>query len=135
VLGIAADASSNVYVTGFTNSTDFLTINRAQQNFHYQSTKLGQTAAFVTKLDVNGNILYSTYFGGTNTGGNTQGNAIALAGGNIYIAGRTDSTALPMLNPIQSTKLPASKPDHANAFVAAFDSTGNLTNSTYVGAN
>src|SRR5262249_21219415 len=73
VLGIAADASSNVYVTGFTNSTDFLTINRAQQNFHYQSTKPGYTAAFVTKFDVNGNILYSSYFGGTNAGSNTQG--------------------------------------------------------------
>jgi len=135
VLGIAADASSNLYVTGFTNSTDFLTINRAQQNFHYQSTKFGYTAAFVAKFDVNGNILYSTYFGGTNAGSNTQGNAIVVAAGNIYIAGRTDSTALPMVNPIQSTKLPANKPDHANAFVAKFDSTGNLMNSTYVGGN
>jgi hypothetical protein len=92
VLAVAADASSNAYVTGLTQSGDFpITANAYQPSF-----LSGFTAGFVTKLNSSGSIVFSTYFGGTDGSSNTQGNAIALdSSGNIYIAGSTDSNALP----------------------------------------
>jgi Beta-propeller repeat len=92
VLAIATDPSSNAYVTGLTQSK----MNFPLTAGAYQSSLAGATAAFVTKLNASGNIVFSTYFGGTDSGSNTQGNAIALDSlGNVYIAGNTDSNALP----------------------------------------
>src|SRR5207237_5052980 len=96
VHAITADSSSNVYVTGFTQSVDFPT-QRASGSSVYQPSLIGQTAAFLTKLNSAGSIVFSTYFGGTDVGSNTRADAIARdSSGNIYIAGRTDSNALPV---------------------------------------
>jgi hypothetical protein len=54
----------------------------------------------VSKFDPNGNLVFSTFFGGT---GNEMGAAIALdPSGNIVIAGVTTSTNLPLANPAQA---------------------------------
>ena len=131
VHAITADSSSNVYVTGFTQSSDFPT-QRASGSSVYQSSLIGQTAAFLTKLNSGGTILFSTYFGGTDVGSNTRADAIARdSSGNIYIAGRTDSNALPVTpGAPQSTRRGAG---HANAFVTRFNASGIVSNSTYLG--
>jgi hypothetical protein len=60
-LSIAVDGSGNAYVAGFTDSTDFPTLDQYQA---YQ----GNTDVFVTRLDTNqsgaSGLLYSTYLGG-----------------------------------------------------------------------
>jgi len=57
-LGIAVDGSGSAYVTGYTFSTDFPTLNPIQT---YQSA----ADAFVTKFSSSGNsLVYSTYLGG-----------------------------------------------------------------------
>jgi hypothetical protein len=131
VHAITADSSSNVYVTGFTQSTDFPT-QPASGSSVYQSSLIGQTAAFLTKLNSSGSIVFSTYFGGTDVGSNTRADAIARDGsGNIYIAGRTDSNALPVTPGVpQSTRRGTA---HANAFVTKFNASGIVTISTYLG--
>ena len=95
--GIALDASGNVYVTGGTESTDFLTANA------FQATK-GETFtndAFVTKLTGSGALTYSTYLGGNNS---DVGMAIAAdPAGNAYVTGVTQSTNFPTANPFQAT--------------------------------
>ncbi|MBN2135138.1 MAG: SBBP repeat-containing protein, partial [Acidobacteria bacterium] len=59
--GIAVDSSGAAYITGYTDSSDFPTLNRYQG---YQ----GIDDAFVTKLSSNGSSLeYSTYLGGSDT--------------------------------------------------------------------
>jgi hypothetical protein len=59
-LGIAVDSSGNAYVTGFTTSADFPTMNPIQPAYN------GSNDAFVTKLNPNGSALvYSTYLGGS----------------------------------------------------------------------
>ena len=53
---IAVDNSGNTYVVGWTDSSDFPTVNAIH------GTNTGQFNAFVTKLDATGNsLVYSTY--------------------------------------------------------------------------
>ena len=57
---IAADSSGNAYVGGYTKSTNFPTANAVQPTNH------GGWDAFVAKISGDGGeLLYSTYLGGT----------------------------------------------------------------------
>lgn len=97
--GIALDAAGNAYVTGYTTSTNFPVVNPLS----YQlagSTNLvlnrlaGRYNAFLSKIGPGGtNLIYSTYFGGTNI---DVAEGISVDGsGNVYLAGFTDSTNFP----------------------------------------
>lgn len=87
--GIAVDSNGNAYVTGYTLSTDFPTTSGA-----YQATAPLTWNSFVTKLNTNGGVVYSTYFGGNNL---DQANAIAVdSAGNAIITGLTFSNDLPV---------------------------------------
>ncbi|HJT87991.1 MAG TPA: SBBP repeat-containing protein, partial [Bryobacteraceae bacterium] len=96
---IAVDSSGNVYVAGFTISTNFPTTMNA-----FQMVNKGQDAtnyfyhlgdAFITKLNPSGTaLLYSTYLGG---GGDDAVTAIAVdAAGNLYATGATTSPDFPV---------------------------------------
>src|SRR5206468_12509852 len=82
---IAVDAAGNAYVTGFTGSTNFPATLGA-----FQTTPGGGFFggdAFVTKLNANGVLQYSTYLGGFDI---DWGNGIAVdAAGNAYVTGAT----------------------------------------------
>jgi len=90
--GIAVDASGNAYITGKTSSPDFPTFNS------FQNTLNGQSDAFVTKLDTDGIVIYSTYLGGDESGGAgdvEQGFDIGVdTSGRIYVTGRVGSSDL-----------------------------------------
>jgi hypothetical protein len=88
-IGIAVDPGNNVYVTGFTASTNFPVTANA-----YTNKLAGVQNVFVTKIDSSGtNFVYSTYLGGTNT---DHGEGIAAdAAGRAYVTGYTDSTNFP----------------------------------------
>jgi hypothetical protein len=98
--GIAVDSSGNVYVAGGTGSTNSFPTADA-----IQCMRSGGTDAFVTKLNAAGNaFVYSTYLGGSGSGGIEQARGIAVdSSGNAYVVGGTNSTDFPTLNPIQST--------------------------------
>ena len=121
--GISVDASGAVYVTGFTESTDFPTLNP------YQGTLQGGSVdAFVTKLSSTGNsLIYSTYLGGD---GYDHGKGIAVdASGMAYVTGLTFSTDFPTFNPYQGTHQ-----GDRDVFVTKLNSSGNsLIYSTYLG--
>jgi hypothetical protein len=87
---IAVDASGNTYITGYTTSSTFPTTLGA-----LATTYLGNTDAFVTKLNANGTALvYSTYLGG---GSNDAAYGIAVdAANNAYVTGHTQSSAFPV---------------------------------------
>jgi hypothetical protein len=122
--GIAVDAAGNAYVTGFTTSTDFPTINPGQP------ASGGGEDTFVTKLNAPGNALvYSTYLGGS---GDDEGYGIAVdAAGNAYVTGYTTSTNLPTKNPFQATSKGS-----GDAFVTKLNAAGNaLVYSSYLGGS
>jgi hypothetical protein len=123
--GIAVDNAGNAYVTGFTGSTNFPTMNPLQP------ANSGGNDAFVAKINPAGSALvYSTYLGG---GGGDIGTGIAVDGaGNAYVTGATDSTDFPTKNPLQAIYGGGG----GDAFVAKLDPTGSaLIYSTYLGGS
>jgi hypothetical protein len=92
---IAVDSTGNSYVTGWTNSTNFPMANARQENLQ------GSNDAFVTKLNTNGNIVYSTYLGGSGSDGGTGIAVDSL--GNAYITGFARSDDFPLALPLQSS--------------------------------
>ena len=111
---IAVDSSGNTYVTGYTLSTNFPTINA------YDNSYNGSRDAFVTKLDASGTSLaYSTYLGGSDW---DRSSSIAVDGSsNAYVTGKTSSTNFPTLNPYQG-----SYAGNGDAFVASYFQDGTL---------
>jgi hypothetical protein len=123
--GIGVDSPGNAYVTGYTTSTDFPTVNPLQAT----NNAINGTA-FVTKLNAAGSALvYSTYLGGSNT---DSGAGIAVdSSGNAYVTGETSSTDFPTANPLQATY-----EGNGDAFVAKLNPAGSaLVYSTYLGGS
>lgn len=122
--GITSDAAGNIFVVGHTVSDDFPVLNPAQ------ATRSGAEDAFVSKFTAQGNLVYSSYLGGT---GQDRGQAVAVdPQGNLFVAGNTTSADFPTANAFQ--------PDYGggagigDAFVAKFSPAGNqLLFSTYLG--
>ena len=125
--GIAVDAAGNAYITGYTPSTDFPTLNPVQPT---NRATYNRETAFVTKLNASGTALvYSTYLGGS---ASDQGVGIALdAAGNAYVTGNTSSLDFPTtVNAFQTA--PTSLDSHA-VFVTKLNATGSaLVYSTYL---
>jgi hypothetical protein len=124
-LGITVDSAGNAYITGYTESTDFPTMNPSQ------SANGGGWDAFVTKINAAGSALvYSTYLGGTNA---DKGCGIVVdSAGNAYVTGFTWSTNFPTKNPLQ----PTFGGGNYDAFVAKINSSGSaLVYSTYLGGS
>ena len=122
--GIAVDAAGNAYVIGSTTSTNFPT------KTPLQGSLAGGQNTFVTKLNAVGSALvYSTYLGGN---GSDYGKGIAVdPAGNAYVAGATNSTNFPTMNPFQATF-----GGGYDAFVTKLDAAGTaLVYSTYLGGS
>jgi hypothetical protein len=131
---IALDASGNVYIAGYTTSTDFPTLNPVQPAFAG-----GMWDAFVTKLDASGSALvYSTYLGGgTGPPGSSYfpGSDLALgigvdSTGAAYVTGWTTAIDFPTVNALQGTF----SGNGVDAFVSKLSPSGStLVYSTFLG--
>ncbi len=118
--GIAVDGSGAAWVAGYTDSTDFPTMNP------YQAGLAGSFDVAVVKLSASGVLLFSTYLGGVNY---EYGSAIALdPQGNAYVTGYA-STGFPTTTGV----IAAANQGANDAFVTKFSSTGALVYSTYLG--
>jgi len=83
------------YVTGYTSSFDFPTVNA------YESMKNSYSDCFVTKLATDGgSLVYSTYLGGAN---HDRGFGIVVEMGYAYVTGFTYSSDFPTVNAYDST--------------------------------
>ena len=108
---VAADASGNWYIAGYTSSSGagvFPTTAGA-----YQTANAGNTDVFVRKLSNDGaTVIYSTLIGG---GGQDTATGIGVdANGIAYISGNTQSANFPTAN-----ALIGSNPGNSPGFVAA----------------
>jgi hypothetical protein len=108
--------NGEAYITGLT---------RSYENFPASGYQ-GNGDAFITKVNGNGDLVYTTLFGGELEDG---GNAIAInQNGVSYITGRTESLNIPsMTNTF--------KEGVSDAYVAQFDQNGNIITGRYVGGS
>jgi hypothetical protein len=107
---LAIDSEGRAYVTGYTVSDDYPTVDAPY------IVRNGLDDILVSALDPTGSVLlFSTYYGGAYS---DQGEAIALGpSGDIYVAGGTLSFNLPMVNSFDATIGGSS-----DAFLAKFSS-------------
>jgi len=130
--GIAVDQAGNAYVTGYTQSSSlfppgFPTQNPIQPD---NNSVFPLNDAFVTKINADGSLGYSTYLGGSN---NDIGNAITVdSAGNAYVTGSTMS-APPNGFPITLGSFQPVFGGNIDAFVTKLNADGSLGYSSYLG--
>ncbi len=119
---ITTDYPGNSYITGVTSSPNLPVLNPIQADHAGTDDK----DVFIAKFDVDGNLVYATYYGGA---AGEEGNAIAVdAEGNAYVTGQTYSDNLPMHNAWQ-----AKFAGNEDAYVLKLDPQGHLGWATYIG--
>ena len=123
--GIGLDSNGNIYVAGFTASTDFPRANALQSNYGG-----GRDDAFFAKLNPAGSILlYSTYLGGD--GYDEVFDMVVDGQGTTYAVGETASSNFPTANPYQ-----LSLQGWADAVIIKLNASGfSLLDSTYFGGS
>ena len=88
------DRNGNLYVAGYTSSTDFPVTSGAFQTDAGQNLN-GPYASFVAKFDPTGKLAYSTYFRGGNESITNITSIAADAAGNAYMTGGHRGGSLP----------------------------------------
>ncbi|MEW6731971.1 MAG: SBBP repeat-containing protein [Acidobacteriota bacterium] len=124
---IALDTSGNIYLTGFTGSNNFPTLNALQ------ATAKDFEESFVVKLIPAGNgLVYSTYLGGRDE---DRARSIAVdAAGNVYVSGYTRSLDFPILDAMQTKKSGSSS--SSDLFITKINPVGSaLVYSSYFGGS
>lgn len=124
-MGLAVDGAGEAYVTGYTESSDFPTLNPIQ------GSKAGQADAFVARFDAAGALDFSTFLGGST---NDYGAACAVDGdGDAFVTGWTGSQDFPTANAFQA----AHGGGNCDAFVSklALNGSSSLVYSTYLGGS
>lgn len=119
-----------IYAAGSTNSlSNIATIGAFQTSFGGGSNPSGADA-MLSKFDSDGNLIWTTYYGGTNI---DQATSVTVdTAGNIYIAGKTSSTSgIATTGVHQPSK--AGTLAGFDAFIVKFDTTGLRQWGTYFG--
>jgi hypothetical protein len=97
---VAVDGVGNAYVTGFTLSSDFPTVNQIMGACQGScGTGSAYSDVFVTKINAAGSaVVYSSYIGGSSY---DEAFGVALDGfGSAYVAGYTRSSDFPLVHQI-----------------------------------
>lgn len=118
------DTEGNPAVTGWTTGYYFPTTNNA-----FQKTFGGDTDAFLTKLDTNGKIIWSSYFGGK--GFDIGSNLTSDLDGNFILYGYTNSSDIF----VSGNAFQKQNAGGMDAFIAKFDNSGKIIWSTYFGGD
>ena len=129
--GICTDDSGNLYVTGYTVSTNFpmQTLTGAYNQTTYGG---GTRDAFILKFNSSGARIWATYYGGSDI---DNGYYICTDNsGNLYVSGETRSTNFPtqtLTGAYNQSVLGGSQ----DVFILKFNSSGARIWATYYGGN
>ncbi len=123
--GISTDAKGNIFITGFSQGNNGIATSGAYQTFN--AAKNGGVNAFLAKFNSLGNLIWGTYYGGTE--GVNPNSLCSDDSGNLFITGNTSSPdGIATLNAYQSYFTGSGV-----AFLAKFGNSGNLIYGTYYG--
>ncbi|MDC0666250.1 SBBP repeat-containing protein [Nannocystis radixulma] len=119
--GICIDEAGDIYIVGSTESTGIAT-----SGAHDETLNSNQDA-FLAKFDPDGDLVWATYFGGSD--GNTSSRDCAIDGdGNVYIIGSTEASV-----GIANVGWDNSFAGDQDGFLAKFDPDGDILWATYFG--
>ncbi len=118
--GIALDSAGNAYVAGTTQSEDFPTRNAAQ-DLHNEP---GTDDAFAAKFGPAGDLIYSTFLGGSDP--DTGAEVTVDASGRATVTGLTESEDFPAVGALQPQR-------NRDAYLTRFTSDGQIDFSTWFG--
>lgn len=122
VRAITIDNLGNVYVAGQTASTNFPILGGINNTYVG-----GSYDGFITKFSNNGDLLWSTYFGGSDI---DVIRCIQVdSQGNIIISGYTQSLDFPLFNPLYTTI------NSYEIFITKISSAGDILWSTLIGGD
>jgi uncharacterized repeat protein (TIGR02543 family) len=128
---IAVDAGDAAFVTGVTYSTDFPLRNAIQTT----NKNPDAGTCFVTKVGTAGtSLIYSTYLGGSATGGTSGDDCYAIATDSAkeaWVVGNTYSMDFPLQYQYMSRSLATSEV----AFITKFTASGTIDYSTFIGGD
>ncbi len=135
---VAIDLDGNIWVVGHTVTPDFPIVGNAFDRYLGPEPMDGQVGtvtardAFVAKFDRNGDMVYSTYLGGTS---DESGWDVAVdRNGNAYVVGQTHSIDFPTTPGALSTEpFNNGSPAVGEGFLTKFDPNGRVVYSTFIG--
>ncbi|MEM7571436.1 MAG: SBBP repeat-containing protein [Bacteroidota bacterium] len=123
--GLAVNQDNHIYVTGRTKS-----FNAIANEESFQSSIAGDIDAFLAKFDSEGQLLWSTYFGGQQV---DIGQSVAVANnGDVFISGWTASEDNLSTFGVEQTSYGGGQ---ADIFLARFRSNGNRMWCGYLGGD
>jgi hypothetical protein len=120
---------NNFYVSGYTNSTNFVTLNNGG---FFQNNLSGSYDAFISKFSLSGSLLWSTYYGGAN---HDKINSLTINNNTLWLAGSTTSTNLPLFNLSSSSFNQTNNNGFTDSFITKINQNDNMVWSTYFGGN
>jgi hypothetical protein len=121
VTALCSDDAGNLYLTGYTQSSDNISTPGA-----YNPNYNGSKDVFLIKMTAGGSVLWGTYFGEAN---DDEATGCAVRNGKVALTGITNSTTGIATQGTHQTLLKGPR----DIFVALFDTDGQLNWATYYG--
>ncbi|MGB9695854.1 MAG: SBBP repeat-containing protein [Ignavibacteria bacterium] len=131
---LAPDFGGNIFVVGYTNSTN-MDVRNPGGGAYFQANNAGETDIFILKFTNGGILQWATYYGGNNYEAEIGGYLAIDGNGNLFITANTHSTNFPTYNPGGGAYFQGSQLGGYDVVILKFNNTGIRLWATYYGGS